>query len=138
LAAKSLQIAGIFAPHPHPPAALGWPRVRVLPIAASCALDADGLSAQRERYHEVGSHARLLERDPRHLVVELDAAVDAMLVAETVAVERECCPFFDLAWEPTVRRLTVAVSLAEHEPALDAIAHALELAPEVDGESEDA
>jgi hypothetical protein len=50
----------------------------------------------------------------------------AKLVDELVAIERECCPFFTLDWEPDRRRLTVSVSQAEHEPALDAIAFALD------------
>jgi hypothetical protein len=53
--------------------------------------------------------------------------VGAELVAETVAIERECCPFFTLTWEPNRRRLTISISQAEHEPALDAIAFALDL-----------
>jgi hypothetical protein len=60
-------------------------------------------------------------------VVDLDEQVDTELVDETIAIERECCPFFTLDWEPERRRLTVAVSQAEHEPALDAIAFALDL-----------
>jgi hypothetical protein len=43
--------------------------------------------------------------------------------------ERECCPFFDLGWQPDIRRLTIAVSQAEDEPALDAVAFALALEP---------
>jgi hypothetical protein len=98
-----------------------------LPMAPSCALDDAGLRLQLERYRQAGVGARLIDRTPRSLVVELDEQVDAQLVAETIAIERECCPFFTLDWEPERRRLTVAVSQVEHEPALDAIAFALEL-----------
>jgi hypothetical protein len=49
------------------------------------------------------------------------------VVDELVAVERRCCPFLDLRWDPNERRLSVAVSRAEHEPALDAITAALAL-----------
>jgi hypothetical protein len=98
-----------------------------LPMAPSCALDEAGLRLQVERYRRAGAGARLVERTRRGLVVDLDEHVDTRLVEETIAVERECCPFFALAWEPGLRRLTVAVSQAEHEPALDAIAFALDL-----------
>jgi hypothetical protein len=82
---------------------------------------------QLERYQQAGAGARLIDRTPRSLVIDLDEQVDTQLVDETIAIERECCPFFTLDWEPERRRLTVAVSQAEHEPALDAIAFALDL-----------
>jgi hypothetical protein len=96
-------------------------------MAPSCALDEDGLRSQLKRYRQAGRNARLIERAPRRLVADLDKNVERELVAEAVAVERECCPFFTLTWEPDRRRLTVAVSQAAHEPALDAIAFALNL-----------
>lgn len=96
-------------------------------MAPSCALDQDGLRSQLERYRQTGQNARLIERTPRRLVAELDKDVDANLVAETVAIEQECCPFFALTWERDRRWLTIAVSHAEHEPALEAIAFALNL-----------
>jgi hypothetical protein len=96
-------------------------------MAPSCALDESGLRSQLERYRRAGQNARLIERTPRRLVVDLDEDVDTELVTETIAVERECCPFFDLTWEPDRRRLTVSVSQSAHEPALDAIALALNL-----------
>jgi hypothetical protein len=96
-------------------------------MAPSCTLDESGLRSQLERYRQAGRNARLIERTPRRLVADLGENVDSDLVAETIAVERECCPFFALAWEPDRRRLTVSVSQAAHEPALDAIAFALNL-----------
>lgn len=96
-------------------------------MAPSCALDESGLRLQLERYRRAGRNARLVERTPRRLVADLDESVDPELVAEAIAVERGCCPFFCLDWEPSPRRLTVSVSEAEHEPSLDAIAFALGL-----------
>ncbi len=96
-------------------------------MAPSCALDEAGLRSQLERYRQAGQNARLIERTPRSLVADLDKDVDAELVAETVSIERECCPFFTLTWEPERRRLTISVSQAAHEPAIDAIAFALNL-----------
>ncbi|HXM86144.1 MAG TPA: hypothetical protein VN889_00785 [Solirubrobacteraceae bacterium] len=98
-----------------------------LPMAPSCALDEAGLRSQLKRYRQAGRNARLIERTRRRLVVDLDQGVDSELVAHTVAVERDCCPFFALTWNPDRRRLTVAVADAAHEPALDAIAFALNI-----------
>ena len=66
-------------------------------------------------------------RSPLRLVVELDQHVDPTLVQETLAIERECCPFYERGWEPDPRRLTISVSRTEHAPALEAIAFALGL-----------
>lgn len=101
-------------------------------MAPSCTLEESGLRAQLERYRQAGHNARLIERTPRRLIAELDSNVNAEVVTEALAVELECCPFFLLAWEPSRRRLTVSVSQAAHEAALDAITFALGL----EGQSE--
>jgi hypothetical protein len=98
-----------------------------LPMAPSCALDEDGLRSQLERYRRAGQGASLIDRTRQRLVVDVDERVDNRLIDELIAIEGECCPFFALAWEPDRRRLTVSVSQAEHETALDAIAFALDL-----------
>jgi hypothetical protein len=96
-------------------------------MAPSCALDEAGLSLQLQRYRRAGRRARLIERTSSRLVVELDPAVESRLVDELLAVERECCPFFTLEWEPDCRRLAVSVSESEHEAAVEAIAFALDV-----------
>jgi hypothetical protein len=96
-------------------------------MAPNCALDESGLRRQLERYRQVGGSVRMADRTRRRLVIDLDDRVDTVLLEETIATERECCPFFGLNWEPHARRLTISVSLTEHEPALDAIAFALAL-----------
>lgn len=95
-----------------------------LPLVASCDLDAEGLTAQRERYRKTGEGAVVLERSPRRLVVELSAA-GAAAVQELVEVERQCCPFFEIDWQPAQGRFSIGVSDAEHEPALAAVEFAL-------------
>jgi hypothetical protein len=102
--------------------------MKPLPLAPSCALDEDGSRRQLQRYRTAGRRARPIERTSRQLVVEIDPAVQIELVDELVAVERECCPFFALVWEPDRRRLAVSVSEPVHEPALEGIAFALGLA----------
>ncbi|MGH2923383.1 MAG: hypothetical protein ACRDKH_05065 [Solirubrobacterales bacterium] len=96
-------------------------------FAASCELDADGLRAQAERYRRAGEGAELLERSPRRLAVRLRDGVDVSDVTEAVAIERDCCPFYEIDWDPDPRELSFAVTRAEHEPALGAIADALGL-----------
>jgi hypothetical protein len=95
-----------------------------LPMVAGCELDAEGLSAQRERYREAGQEAVVLKRSSRRLVVEVSPQA-ASAVPKLVEVERECCPFFEIDWDPGRRRFSIGVTDAEHEPALDAIAFAL-------------
>ncbi|HEV2975134.1 MAG TPA: hypothetical protein VGX69_09095 [Solirubrobacteraceae bacterium] len=96
-------------------------------MAPSCALDEVGLRRQLERYRRIGRGARVRDRTARALVLDVDRRVEVKLVEAAIATERECCPFFDVRWEPTARRLAISVSHAEHEPALDAIAFALGL-----------
>jgi hypothetical protein len=97
--------------------------LRMVPV--SCSLEAPELSAQRERYRLLGAGVRMIERDRRRLVIRPNDEVSDVVIEELVAVERGCCPFFELDWNPGQRRLRVAVSTADHEPALDAIAYAL-------------
>jgi hypothetical protein len=95
--------------------------------APRCSLGHAELTAQRARYRRVGQGGRLLERSPRALAVELALGTDAAIVEQAIAIERECCPFYKLDWEPRSRRLSISVSRREHEPALGAIALALGL-----------
>jgi hypothetical protein len=98
-----------------------------IPIAPSCRLDPAGLAAQLERYRHAGRGGRLLERSPRSLTVELAPGTDAALVEQAIAVERECCPFYEFHWDPSARRLSIAVTQREHEAALGVIARAIGL-----------
>jgi hypothetical protein len=97
-----------------------------LPMAPLfCSLDEAGLDAQLARYRAVGTDAVVLSRDDRRAVIRVSDGVDNGIVDELVAVERACCPFFELEWRAQERILTVAVPSAPHVPALDAILRAL-------------
>jgi len=96
-------------------------------FAPSCELDADGLRAQAERYRRAGEGAELLQRSPRRLLARLREDVDVSDVTEAIAIERDCCPFYEIDWDPGSRRLSFGVARPEHEPALGAIAAALAL-----------
>jgi hypothetical protein len=90
-----------------------------------CHLDLEGLRAQRERYRRLGKSLEDMEREPQSFTVRFDETLEPGLAEETVAVERECCPFFRLAFDAQERRLTVSVDHPEHAPALDALLFAL-------------
>ena len=96
-------------------------------IPRSCSLDAAGLEAQASRYRRAGDGALVVAREPRRFEVVLGPDTDGDEVAELVAVERECCPFFEIGWVPEERRLSFGVSRDEDAPALEAIAYALGL-----------
>ncbi len=100
--------------------------VTSLPMAPpSCSLDDAALRSQLERYRIAGRDAKVVERSPRRLIIAIADHVPDAVVVELVRVERECCPFFGLDWEPAERRLAVSVASEWHEPALEAIAAAL-------------
>jgi hypothetical protein len=95
-----------------------------LPIA-QCDLDPPGLMAQRERYRQLANGVTGLERRPGRLLVQFGPDVDRGLIAETLAVEQGCCPFFRLEFEPSTRRLEIGVDRPEQDSALDALRFAL-------------
>jgi hypothetical protein len=111
--------------------------MKSLPMAPSCALDETGLRAQYERYRQAGAGARVVQSTSRRMVIELDQHVDTRLVEETIAIERECCPFYELGFDPDRRRLTVSVSQPEQAPGLEAIAFALGLQAPLPGAATD-
>src|ERR1700754_3408567 len=88
-----------------------------------CALDADGMGRQRERYAALSRSVVSRERGPQRLVVRFGKGVDAALLREAVEVERACCPFFTISVSGRTLEFTVATE--EHDPGLDAIDEAL-------------
>lgn len=94
-------------------------------IPAACSLDEQELRAQLARYRAVGARADVLEMGRQRLVIRVGNPVSDLMVEELVEMERHCCPFFDVGWEPRRRRLSISVSRPEEESALDAIADAL-------------
>lgn len=109
------------------------------PAIPECRLELPALRAQRDRYRKIGRHLQRIERWPSRLDARFAADVDAELVVEAVEVEQECCPFFSLEYDRSGRRLTVTVQDPAHDPALDALHHALTdtaLASRAEGEEE--
>ena len=95
------------------------------PEIPECRLELPALRAQRERYRMIGRHLESTERGPCRLDARFAADVDAGLVFEAVEVERECCPFFSLDYDRSRRSLAITVEDPAHDPALDALHHAL-------------
>ena len=69
-----------------------------------------------------------LERERGFLTVRFGSALDGALLEETIAVESECCPFFSFDYDPAQRLLRIGVQRDEQDPALDALAWALDRA----------
>jgi hypothetical protein len=102
--------------------------MKALPtLPQSCSLDAPGAAAQAERYRRAGATAELIESAPQLLTVRIGEEVPAAEIEELIAVERECCPFFEIDWRPAERLLAIGVGREQDGPALDAIAYALGL-----------
>jgi arsenite methyltransferase len=91
----------------------------------ACTLDAGERAAQLERYLALAQHAAELEREPGRVVVRFSQNPPTDLLERTVEVERGCCPFFDIQYEPVGRHLVIAVQESDRDRDLDAIAHAL-------------
>ena len=93
-----------------------------LPLV-DCGLDDAALGTQLDRYRALGAHVARAERRRAEVEVTFAATVDRELLAEAVAVERGCCPFFTI--EQSGDRLTIGVTEPGREPALAAVADAL-------------
>jgi hypothetical protein len=100
----------------------------------SCALDEAGIRAQQARYADLAPSVTTLEREPEAVLVEFREDFDRDLLEGALAVERECCPFFQFHFEDSRRRLRVTVRDSEHRPTFDAIAYALGAAHRAMGE----
>ena len=95
------------------------------PEVPSCALSEEGMHAQRDRMRRLGASVAGFESAERHITIEFQPGFDRQLLDETVAVERECCPFFRFGFDWPMRQLTVSVDDLQHRAGLDALAYAL-------------
>jgi hypothetical protein len=90
----------------------------------ACSLDADELVEQLERYRAIGRLAPAVEHEAGVVVRFADEPPSA-LIERMLEVERSCCPFFEIDYDPVTRRLAIGVDDPDRRPSLDAIAHAL-------------
>jgi hypothetical protein len=88
----------------------------------SCALDEAGLQAQQARHARLAPSLISFERRGESVHFRFSEGCDRQALEEMVAVEQECCPFFDFAFDRARRELRVGVTEKEMLPALDAIA----------------
>jgi hypothetical protein len=92
---------------------------------ASCSLDGPEMREQAARYARIGAGAQVVDWRERRFEIRLADGTDLAEVDRAVAVERECCSFFAIEWDPAERRLAFGVATEAEAPALGAIADAL-------------
>lgn len=95
----------------------------------ACGLDAGELATQLERYRAIGRVAAAVERGPGRVVVQFAEDPPSALIERTLEVERGCCPFFEVVYDPDTRLLAISAEDPERRHALDAIAQALTESP---------
>jgi hypothetical protein len=88
----------------------------------SCALDEQGVKEQQARHERLAPSVTNLERPGETVIFTFAEDYDRQALEEMVAVEKQCCPFFDFAFDEGKRELTVGVKDEEMLPALEAIA----------------
>jgi hypothetical protein len=88
-------------------------------------LDQDGIEQQRARYLRLSRDAGPVVREPDAVTVQFRPGFDRHALDEAMAVERQCCPFFEFEFGASDRRLRVTVKDRDQLAALDVIAEAL-------------
>jgi hypothetical protein len=122
---EEIEIRETHRAHEHACAAIIRARKPAPATNAACTLDAAERAAQLERYRALGRHATDVEHKPGRVVICFSDDPPTSLLERTVEVERGCCPFFDIHYEPAGRRLVIAVEDPNRDPDLDALARAL-------------
>jgi SAM-dependent methyltransferase len=123
---EEIEIRETHRVHEHAGAAIIWARKPAPAMtAAACILDAGERAAQLERYSALARHAAEVKHEPGCVVVRFFDDPPTTLLERTLEVERGCCPFFDIEYEPVGRRLVIALEDPDRDRELDAIAHAL-------------
>jgi hypothetical protein len=91
----------------------------------SCALDEEGLRLQRERQALLAPSVGSVSRNGLMISIAFEPGFDRGTLEEMIAVERRCCPFFELNFDEAKRRLDVGVRDPQHAPMLEALAWSL-------------
>jgi hypothetical protein len=94
-------------------------------MTAACSLNADELAAQLGRYRAIGRCAAAVEHEPGRVVVRFTDDPPSALIERALKVERGCCPFFEIDYDPVSQRLAITADHPDHRPGLDAIARVL-------------
>ena len=96
-------------------------------VAPSCSLSDVELQEQLGLYRTAGAGADVVEWGALCRVVRVADSVPDNVIQSLISIEQACCPFFELDWDRARRCLAISVPTVEHEPALEAIIHALGL-----------
>jgi hypothetical protein len=97
-----------------------------LPMAISgCALAPADAAEQASRYARLGASATIVDQHQRRLEITFSSAVDEDLLAATIAIERSCCGFLTIEYDPAIRRLSLRAGDANGTDALTAIRSAI-------------
>ncbi len=100
---------------------------RPLPMAPSgCELDDRQLAQQLARYRDLSASVLAVERNHAMASARVLFAeqVDGELLEQTLSIERDCCSFFTLAYDPSHRVLSIGAE-PERSDALSALLAAL-------------
>ena len=73
----------------------------------------------------LGAHAVSAQHEPGELVVRFADSVPVGLLEHTLEVERGCCAFLRIAYDPGDRRLTIATANVDQDTTLAALFSAL-------------
>jgi hypothetical protein len=93
--------------------------------AVACSLAAAELAAQLDRYRALRPHVAEVDYEPGRLVVRFADDPPRALIERTLEVERGCCPFLLIDYEPAAQRVAISVDHPDRRPSLDVIARAL-------------
>lgn len=94
-------------------------------VPVACDLDHAGAREQGDRYQRLSRQAAAVSRSGTALTVRFSREVDDGLLAEAIAVERDCCPFLAIDYDSGARSLSIRSTQPHGSPALDAIETAL-------------
>ena len=92
---------------------------------ADCTLDDESLVRQLDRYRRLGRIATNIQQRELALLITFPADADVDLLHTTIATERGCCGFFRLDYDPSERRLSIAIDDPARGEALQALLLAL-------------
>ena len=86
-----------------------------------CRLPETAVGPQLARYRRLAEHVTDIHRDIGQLRVQFDDSVPDGLLDHALAVERECCSFVGLDYQPQTRLLTITVANVAQDPRLDTL-----------------
>jgi hypothetical protein len=94
-----------------------------------CSLTTEEVRHQGLRYAVLAGDVRAAELGANSLRVAFSEDVDRALLEEALAIERRCCPFLEIGYEPSERgsRIEISISDPAHGPILAAISGHLQV-----------